>query len=58
MAEPQKKSAAGSVVGSCSATDCTHNENEECHAGRIVVRMGAHGAECGTYEPAQPKARP
>ncbi|MGH7481726.1 MAG: DUF1540 domain-containing protein [Longimicrobiales bacterium] len=59
MAEAQKKQAAGgSVVASCTATDCRHNENEECHAGRIVVRMQAGGATCGTYEPAQPKPRP
>lgn len=59
MAQPQKKPSAGqSKVGSCSATDCRHNENQECHAGEIVVRMGAKGAECGTYAPETPKARP
>jgi hypothetical protein len=59
MANPQQKRAdAPSAVASCSATDCTHNENRECHAGEIRVEMGAQGAVCGTYDPGRPRARP
>jgi hypothetical protein len=47
-----------SVVGSCSATDCRHNEDRECHAGEIVVQIGSNGAACGTYDPESPRARP
>lgn len=59
MANPQeKRAAAPSAVASCSATDCTHNENRECHAGEIQVEMSGQGAICGTYSPRKPKARP
>lgn len=59
MAEPQKKAAAGaSTVRECSATDCTHNENRECHAGAIRVQIEGGRAICGTYDPGSPKARP
>lgn len=59
MANPQeKRSAQPSAVASCSATDCSYNENRECHAGEIQVEMGAQGAVCGTYNPQKPKARP
>jgi hypothetical protein len=47
-----------SVVGSCSATDCRHNEDRECHAGEIVVQIGQGGAACGTYDPETPRTRP
>lgn len=59
MANPQERhQAAASAVASCSATDCTHNENRECHAGEINVEMSARGAICATYDPRRPKARP
>lgn len=59
MANPQQQpSAATSAVASCSATDCSHNANKECHAGEIRVEMSAQGAVCSTYNPAKPKARP
>jgi hypothetical protein len=59
MANPQERRAAEpSMVASCSATDCSHNENRECHAGEIRVEMGAQGAVCGTYNPQKSKARP
>lgn len=59
MAEPQKQPAAStSTVGECGATDCTYNEERECHAGEIVVTIEGSQAVCGTYDPAQPKARP
>jgi len=59
MAEPSRKPATrASTVGSCSATDCAHNENRECHAGEIVVRLEGDRATCGTYSPESPKARP
>jgi hypothetical protein len=59
MAEPQeRRSVAQSTVSSCSATDCMHNENRECHAGEIRVEMGGQGAICGTYSPRKPKMRP
>ena len=59
MAEPQEKRAtAHSAVASCSATDCSFNENRECHAGEIQVEMGGQGAICGTYNPRKPKNRP
>ena len=40
-----------SVVGACTVTDCKFNENHECHAGSIEVRVSGNGAECGTYTP-------
>lgn len=59
MGNPQERSrSAQSTVSSCSATDCRHNENQECHAGQIEVRMSGQNATCGTYSPDQPKARP
>lgn len=59
MANPlEKRADAPSAVASCSATDCTHNEGGDCHAGEIRVEMGGQGAICGTYEPAKSKARP
>jgi hypothetical protein len=59
MADPQRKAAPGaSTVSECSATDCKHNRNEECHAGSIVVRMEGGRATCGTYDPGSPKTRP
>ena len=52
MANPQERRAeAASVVGACSVTDCKFNENHECHAGSIEVRVSSNGAECGTYTP-------
>lgn len=59
MASPQEKaSAAASTVAACSVTDCTHNEDRECHAGEIRVEVGSQGAVCATYDPGKPKARP
>ena len=59
MAESQKKPMAGaSTVRECSATDCRHNEDRECHAGEIRVEIQGGTAVCGTYEPGSPKARP
>jgi hypothetical protein len=59
MANPQERAGTGaSAVRSCSATDCRHNESQECHAGEIEVKMGGQGAVCATYSPEQPKARP
>ena len=59
MAEPREQPrAAASIVASGTATDCTYNENRECHAGEIRVEMGAQGAICGTYEPGRAKVRP
>ena len=46
-----------STVASCSARECMHNENGECHAGSIQVEMTNGGAICATYNP-EPKARP
>jgi hypothetical protein len=59
MADAQPHSRQNeSVVGSCSATDCRHNEERECHAGEIVVQINAGSAVCGTYSPEAPRARP
>jgi hypothetical protein len=59
MAEPQKNPQAhSSVVGECSATDCRHNEERECHAGEIMVKIAGSSAVCGTYDPEGPRARP
>jgi hypothetical protein len=58
MARPAKEMAPqASTVASCSARNCTHNEEGECHAGSIRVEMSERGAICATYEP-EPKARP
>jgi hypothetical protein len=52
MQNPQERAQANlSVVGSCSVTDCRFNEEHECHAGQIEVRVGPDGAHCGTYQP-------
>jgi hypothetical protein len=52
MQNPQERAQANvSVVGSCSVTDCRFNEDHECHAGQIEVRVGPDGAHCGTYQP-------
>ena len=52
MQNPQERPQANlSVVGSCSVTDCRFNEDHECHAGQIEVRVGPDGAHCGTYQP-------
>lgn len=59
MAEPRRQTGTHPAhVSSCSATDCRHNENRECHAGEIVVQITGGSAVCGTYDPSAPKARP
>lgn len=58
MQAQEKRAPAPSAVRSCSATDCVHNEDRECHAGEIHVEMGAQGAICGTYKPQSSKPRP
>lgn len=59
MTNPQQDRApAPSAVASCSATDCSYNENQECHAGEIRVEMSGQGAICATYEPRRTKPRP
>ena len=59
MANPmERRETAASAVASCSATDCTYNQNRECHAGEIHVEMSPNGAICGTYQPRRPKPRP
>ena len=59
MADPQKRAMPGaSSVSECSATDCAHNQDRECHAGEIVVRIDGGQAICGTYKPGTPKERP
>lgn len=59
MANPQERRAAQpAAVASCSAADCMHNENRECHAGEIHVEIGAQGAVCATYDPRKPRPRP
>jgi hypothetical protein len=60
MADPKRQPRSeSSVVGSCTATDCRHNEDRACHAGEILVQIGGGGtAVCGTYAPAAPAARP
>jgi hypothetical protein len=58
MARPaEARSPHASTVSSCSARDCTHNENGECHAGSIEVEIKGGGAVCATYDP-EPKPRP
>jgi hypothetical protein len=56
-AQPHSRQQA-SIVGSCTVTDCRHNEERECHAGEILVQIGDGGAQCGTYEPESPRTRP
>lgn len=60
MATPQEKRAPHpSAVASCDVTDCVHNENRDCHAGEIDVRIGQQGnAICATYKTGEPKPRP
>jgi hypothetical protein len=56
--QPQEQPRAQtSVVSSCTVTDCKHNEDHECHAGQIEVKVGPDGAHCGTYAP-EGSARP
>ena len=60
MQNPQERpSTQASVVGSCSVTDCRHNDHNECHAGQIEVKVGPDGAHCATYSPeSTPRPRP
>ena len=59
MADAQRNARTqASIVGSCTATDCTYNEERECHAGEILVQFGKGGAQCATYTPETPRARP
>jgi len=59
MANPQEKAKPeASAVASCAATDCRHNEKQECHAGEIRVEAGPGGAICATYDPESAKPRP
>jgi hypothetical protein len=59
MANPQeRRSAQPSAVAACTVTDCTYNENHECHAGEIRVEVGGQGAVCATYTPERNKPRP
>ncbi|HSJ24834.1 MAG TPA: DUF1540 domain-containing protein [Longimicrobiales bacterium] len=59
MADAQRQpGASASTVGSCTATDCRHNEEQECHAGEILVQINAGSAVCGTYSPEAPQTRP
>ncbi len=52
MQNPQEQARPqASVVGACTVTDCKFNEDHECHAGEIEVRVSGNGAECGTYTP-------
>ncbi len=58
MANPMENRAPEtSVVAACTVRDCVHNQNEECHAGQIEVRVGPQGAACATYKPGG-EARP
>jgi hypothetical protein len=59
MAEPHRQARPeSSVVGSCTATECRHNEDRECHAGEILVQINGGTAVCGTYSPESPQTRP
>ena len=60
MQNPMERPAAKqSVVGACTVTDCKFNENQECNAGSIEVRVSGAGAECATYTPeASTRPRP
>lgn len=52
MALPAEKQAQRvSMVASCGARECVHNERGDCHAGSIRVEMGDEGPVCATYEP-------
>ena len=52
MQNPQQQPGSEtSVVSSCTVTDCRFNEEHECHAGQIEVKVGTDGAHCGTYSP-------
>ena len=52
MQNPQEQPRPqASVVSSCTVTDCRFNEEHECHAGQIEVKVGPDGAHCGTYSP-------
>ena len=52
MQNPQQQPGSEtSVVSSCTVTDCRFNEEHECHAGQIEVKVGPDGAHCGTYSP-------
>jgi len=58
MGQPaENRAPQASTVSSCSALECTHNAEGDCHAGSIQVEMREGTAKCVTYEP-EPKARP
>lgn len=59
MAKPQRSASAQTgTVASCAATDCAHNEDRNCSAPSVQVKMQDGKAVCGTYAPEKPKARP
>ena len=42
-----------SVVASCDATSCRHNQERRCTAGQIEVSFAGSKAECLTFSPAE-----
>ncbi len=37
-------------VGACHTSSCKYNENYECSANSIIVKMKSGHADCGTYQ--------
>jgi hypothetical protein len=46
----EKKDLQVSVISSCAATSCRHNEAHQCTAGTITIAMVNNAPACGTYE--------
>ena len=47
----QMRNAPESVVGSCSVTNCTYNDQHHCTAKSIQVAFVDGMAHCATYTP-------
>jgi len=59
MAKPQEKPRdRAATVSACAATDCSHNEDRDCTADEIELRVESGRAVCATYTTERPKARP
>lgn len=59
MPQAEKSPAPqAATVADCAATECRHNEDQNCTAGEIQLTVNEGRATCATYAPEKPAARP